>query len=89
MRYQTDDYIILAESKALDNLSNDFADECRAKLYGKMQQGRVGWDDPAWPIAEIKDALIEHIEKGDPVDVANFAMFWWNRMQEGAADDKA
>lgn len=27
----------------------------------------------------IREALVKHVEKGDPVDVANFAMFLWNR----------
>jgi hypothetical protein len=60
------------------------ADDFRQAILDKMilslrSKGRRGWDDPSWTIDQIKASLIEHIEKGDPVDIAVYAAFWWNR----------
>jgi len=28
---------------------------------------------------QVRERLLEHVDKGDPVDVANFAAFRWNK----------
>lgn len=50
-----------------------FAARMKAKLAKKRADGRDGWQTCA-PI-DLAQMLIDHIVKGDPVDVANFAMF--------------
>ena len=70
-----------AEFKALDALVDAFAKAMKKKLrHAAMAKGKGGWDDPLWSVPAVKGALIAHIEKGDPVDVANFAAFWWNKL---------
>lgn len=50
------------------------------KLWEKRLEGCGGWHDPAQcTIESLWDRLREHVEKGDPVDVANYAMMIWNR----------
>ncbi len=53
-----------------------FADAMKAKLADARAKGRSGWQecDPA----ELSYMLREHVEKGDPRDVANFCMFLWS-----------
>lgn len=69
-----------SEQRALDELVDQFAAAMKAKLRrAGVEKGRSGWDDPKWTPEEIKAALLAHVDKGDPVDVANFAAFWWNR----------
>lgn len=59
-----------------DDLAVDrLAVAMKAKLEEKRLQGYEGWDKPDRTSVEfLADALVEHVEKGDPVDVANFAM---------------
>ncbi|MBY3333725.1 hypothetical protein HFN98_24340 [Rhizobium laguerreae] len=52
----------------------------KAKLAEKRAQGRGGWDDKddcsdIW----LSELLREHVEKGDPLDVGNFAMMLHQR----------
>lgn len=69
-----------AEFSALDTLVDQFAAAMKAKLRrAALERGRSGWDDPAWSVDDVRAALLQHVEKGDPVDVANFAAFWWNK----------
>ena len=57
-----------------------FAKEMEIKLGVKRAQGRGGWNDPdECSITALERMLSEHIAKGDPVDIANFAMMIWNR----------
>ncbi len=52
-----------------------FAANMKAKLADAREKGRGGWDDPAQcSTGHLCDLLHEHVAKGDPVDVANFAM---------------
>jgi len=60
---------------------DNFSVEMKEKLIKKYNEGRTGWDDKNWPIEEIKELLIDHVKKGDFVDVANFAMFAWNKTE--------
>ncbi|WP_240733887.1 hypothetical protein [Herbaspirillum huttiense] len=54
---------------------DQFAEVMKAKLADARAKGRSGWQecDPA----ELSYMLREHVEKGDPRDVANFCMFLW------------
>lgn len=49
-----------------------FATAMKAKLAKKRAEGRGGWQ--SCDAAYLSDLLREHVEKGDPVDVANLAM---------------
>lgn len=50
------------------------------KMYSSLLKGRGGWWDPARCSPQgLLIQLIEHIEKGDMVDVMNFAMMLWFR----------
>lgn len=52
-----------------------FAAAMKGKLALAREKGRGGWEqcDPA----DLSRMLREHVEKGDPRDVANFCMFLW------------
>lgn len=57
-----------------------FAAAMKAKLAQKRAEGRGGWDDPEQcPVERLAELLHKHVGKGDPVDVANFAMMLWCR----------
>lgn len=68
------------EKRTLTKLARAFADEMRRALHEQVDEGNGGWDREEWTVDEIKAALLAHVEKGDPVDVANFCAFWWNRL---------
>jgi hypothetical protein len=55
-----------------DDAVDRFADAMKAKLARARERGRYGWQESS---AEyLSEALRDHLAKGDPVDVANFAM---------------
>lgn len=57
-----------------DDLAVDaFAALMKKKLAKKRTAGYEGWQTCA-PF-DLAKMLVEHLEKGDPVDIANFAMF--------------
>ena len=41
----------------------------------------VGWNG-TWTIEQIKCEIEQHLMKDDPVDVANFAVFWWYQLKK-------
>lgn len=59
-----------------DDIAVDrFAELMKQKLAVSRGKGRGGWDDPELcHVSDLAQMLIEHIPKGDPVDIANFAM---------------
>jgi len=60
-----------------------FSMAMRKKLAKKRADGRSGWDDKDICSEEFLNKLLcGHIEKGDPVDVANFAMMLWYRNEK-------
>lgn len=67
---------------ALNRLIDAFSAELRTKLHRKSDEGMGGWDSEEWSVQDIISALLRHVAKGDPVDVAAFAVFWWNRWVE-------
>lgn len=71
------------ELTSLHNLIDDFAGSMKQKLTQKLMEGFAGWDNPTdFPIEKIKERLLAHVERGDPIDIACFAAFWWNMEQE-------
>lgn len=65
-----------------------FYQACLRKLAKKRQEGRGGWNKPeAVSIEQLQDMLLDHVTKGDMVDVGNIAMMIWNRQRmEDTAD---
>ncbi len=65
----------------LDDAAVDrFAAAMKAKLAKKRGEGRGGWEDgQACPPGMLQQMLLDHLRKGDPVDIGNFAMMIWNR----------
>lgn len=69
-----------------DYAVNAFAAAMRVKMAASRAKGRGGWDDDAQcSAADLQRMLLEHLAKGDPVDVGNFAMMLWNRNERTAA----
>ncbi|WP_395451153.1 hypothetical protein ACHMW7_16000 [Aminobacter sp. UC22_36] len=63
-----------------DDLAVDrFAAVMKAKLAKKREEGRGGWEGPACNAEILSIMLRKHVEKGDPVDVANLAMMLQQR----------
>jgi NTP pyrophosphatase (non-canonical NTP hydrolase) len=61
-----------------------FAARMKAKLAQARREGMAGWDNPlACTTAHLTQLLIKHVHKGDPVDIANFAMMLSERGVEG------
>lgn len=56
-----------------------FAEAMRVKLAKKRVEGRGGWEGPTCNAASLSRMPAEHVLKGDPVDVANFAMMLHQR----------
>lgn len=51
-----------------------------AKLEKKRREGRGGWNYPdECSMKFLRQLLKEHMAKGDMIDIANIAMFIWNR----------
>lgn len=58
----------------------EFTQAMLAKLGRQHAAGRSGWaveDDEEWTLSDIKRHLSDHVDKGDPIDCANYALFWW------------
>ena len=71
-----------------DDIAIDaFANAMKAKMKASRDKGRKGWDDKTQcPDGRLQQMLIEHLAKGDPVDVGNFAMMLFNRGEMTAPD---
>jgi NTP pyrophosphatase (non-canonical NTP hydrolase) len=67
----------------IDELAIDrFAIAMKTKMAIKAKQGRGGWNDKSQcSNAHLSALLREHVEKGDPVDVANLAMMIHQRSE--------
>ena len=61
-----------AQQHSDDIAVDHFAAAMKAKLAKKREQGRGGWET-AKP-EYLSKLLLDHIAKGDPIDVANFCM---------------
>jgi hypothetical protein len=62
-----------------DEAVDRFATAMKAKLAKAREKGRNGWQSPEWTAPEISLDLLRHVEKGDPIDVANYCMFLFER----------
>lgn len=64
-----------------DDLAVDhFAGAMKTKMAISQAKGRSGWDDPnQCTVESLQAMLLDHVAKGDPVDVANFCMMLWIR----------
>lgn len=64
-----------------DELAVDaFASAMKSKMIESSNRGRGGWDNPSrCSVRYLRHLLRQHVEKGDPVDVANIAMMLWHR----------
>lgn len=64
-----------------DSLAVDrFSAAMKAKLAKKREEGRGGWEDKdRCTNAFLSQLLLEHVAKGDPVDVGNLAMMLHQR----------
>lgn len=63
-----------------DDIAVDrFAAAMKAKLAAARAKGRGGWEGSECNADMLSRMLREHVEKGDPRDVANFCAFLWNR----------
>lgn len=63
-----------------------FSVAMKAKIAKKRAQGRGGWDDERiCSPDDLARMLVDHVRKGDPVDVGNLAMMLFNRPDAGAA----
>lgn len=59
---------------------DQFAIAMREKMKRSREKGRGGWHDKTLCTAEsLSQMLREHVDKGDPVDVANFCMMLHQR----------
>lgn len=58
-----------------DITADTLATAMKAKLARKRSQGYGGWQDAAVSRQHLSNLLRRHVEKGDPVDVANFCAF--------------
>ena len=59
-----------------DEAVDRFAQAMKQKLAQAREKGRSGWQQ--MKPDDISTMLYEHVEKGDPRDVANFCMFLWS-----------
>lgn len=71
---------VTAESHPDDLAVDRFATAMKLKLKKKRSDGYQGWDGDDPRISHVLAyRLIEHIPKGDPVDIGNFAMMLHQR----------
>jgi hypothetical protein len=59
-----------------DICANQFVKEMKEKLAQKRKEGRYGWHGARPEV--LGRMLFDHLEKGDMIDIANFAMFIWH-----------
>jgi hypothetical protein len=66
-----------------DQAVDRFAQSMKEKMAAARDKGRYGWQfsDPTY----LSKLLREHVEKGDPRDVANFCMMLWHHQSAIAA----
>lgn len=70
----------LSEQHTDDLAVDSFARAMKEKMAAARAKGRSGWEgtEPA----ELSRMLREHVEKGDPRDVANFCMMLWHHSSQ-------
>lgn len=74
-------------SISIDQLIDEFAivtftEAMRNKLNKKRSQGRGNWWNNDYCSQQTLSTMLrEHVDKGDPIDVALFAMMLYNRKE--------
>lgn len=68
-----------------DDAVDAFAAAMKSKLAKKRAEGYGGWDDPRTPPERLAQFLLDHLKKGDPLDIGNFAMMLFHREHGGDA----
>lgn len=63
--------------ESFDKAIDEFAIAMKQKMAAKASCGWRGWNSGDYRQA-FQEALLRHVVDGDPVDVANYAMFLWN-----------
>jgi hypothetical protein len=81
--FVTQEAKVAAQAEALGALLDAFAKQMGAKIFTKLEEGYMGWDNPS-KVNDLRKKLLTNFEKGDMVDVATLAMFLWNLSQDGA-----
>ena len=71
-----------SRSPVAPTLLTEFSTKMRRRLFEKWMEGKEGWDDAGWEVEDIIIQLRVSLNKGNMIDVANFAMFAWNKQQE-------
>ena len=83
----------IVERKALEILVDQFAAAMKLKLISAMKDNEpYRWQADDWTIADLKARVetqlnrknVDGRDTGDPIDVANFALFWWDRMDNNS-----
>ncbi|ODP33096.1 hypothetical protein [Pandoraea sp. ISTKB] len=74
----------MTAQQADDAAVDIFATEMKRKLARSRAKGRGGWQAISADV--LSHELREHVEKGDPMDVATYAMFLWHHDQPISAD---
>lgn len=71
----------IATEEEIDNAAVDeFCARMKEKMAVSRAKGRGGWYDPTQCTDDrLATMLVEHVVKGDPVDIANFAMMLHKR----------
>lgn len=74
-----------------DDIAVDkFAVAMKDKMAVSRTKGRGGWENPEeCGIEDLACMLVQHVEKGDPVDIGNFCMMVWNRVRDTGPDTYA
>lgn len=66
-----------------DEAVDTFAQAMHDKMTAARAKGKEGWDDPEQRTDKQLEALfLQCYERGEWVDVANYAMMLWNRGQK-------
>jgi hypothetical protein len=76
---QTDDIDVIKMRD--DSAVIQFAEAMRLKMDISRAKGRNGW--PTVSVHDLWLMLRGHVEKGDPIDVANLAMMIWHNSKKG------
>jgi hypothetical protein len=80
--YALNIYPMLKQEIFEDHAVDQFANAMKDKLDRKRQQGfSGGFDSRECTAAKLSTMLREHVEKGDPMDVALLALMLWHRAE--------
>lgn len=83
------DHRMFETLESLEMMVDAFAQEMKEKLRKKWMERQDGWDEPKkLSDGKLIELLMQQVGRADmdPIDVANFAAFIWNR--RGKPQDK-